>query len=380
MADVRQRKPTLRLIRVGGPFTAEQRALARDLGILDAVLVLPLLDRSTLAAVYRRSALVLMPSEREGFGLPVLEALACGTPVVASDIPALREVGAAAATYCAVGDIEAWTSAVERLLDERRVAPAQWRLRCEAAQRRAAAFSWSHYAAHVASIYTRLAQGMRMLTVLHVGKFYPPVAGGMERVVQSLCHATRGRLESRVLAVHTGPGTIEEVVEGVPVTRVGTWGAAGSVPVAPSLAAHLKRAEADIMIVHEPNPWALLSYLVARPRIPLAIWFHSEVVRPRSSTRRSTRRWPGLFTAGHVASSCRRRRSASELPRFSHTSRVSPSSRSASTPMRGRRATMCAVVRRRSARTPTGRSSSLPAGTSPTKAWTCSSARWGHCR
>src|SRR5262249_2413033 len=69
--------------------------------------------------------------------------------------------------------------------------------------------------------------------------------------------------------------------DGVPVTRVGTWGAAGSVAVAPAFARHLKRAEADVMIVHEPNPWALLSYLVARPRIPLGMWFHSEVVRPR---------------------------------------------------------------------------------------------------
>src|SRR5262245_48703136 len=124
-------------------------------------------------------------------------------------------------------------------------------------------------------------EGPRMLRVLHVGKFYPPVTGGMERVVESLCHSTRGRLDSRVLAVNTGVGTVEAVVDGVPVTRVGTWGAAGSVAVAPAFAGHLKRAEADVMIVHEPNPWALLSYLVARPRIPLGMWFHSEVVRPR---------------------------------------------------------------------------------------------------
>ena len=74
-------------MRVGGPFTAAQQAQVRELGLGDAIVVLPLLDRSTLAAVYRRCALVLMPSEREGFGLPVLEALACGTPVVASDSP-----------------------------------------------------------------------------------------------------------------------------------------------------------------------------------------------------------------------------------------------------------------------------------------------------
>jgi glycosyltransferase involved in cell wall biosynthesis len=119
-----------------------------------------------------------------------------------------------------------------------------------------------------------------MLRVLHVAKFYPPVPGGMERVVQSLCASTRGRLDSRVLAFGTGRRSVEEIVDGIPITRVGTWGAAGSVPVSPAFAARLRNAEADVMILHEPNPWALLSCLVARPRMPLAIWFHSEVVRP----------------------------------------------------------------------------------------------------
>jgi glycosyltransferase involved in cell wall biosynthesis len=147
----------LRLIRVGGPFTAAQQALVRELGLGEAVVVLPALDRSTLASVYRRSALLLMPSEREGFGLPVVEALACGTPVVASDIAALREVGGYAATYCPIDDVDAWHGAVSRLLDERAQMPAQWTLRREAGIRRAAAFSWSRYAADVVSIYARVA-------------------------------------------------------------------------------------------------------------------------------------------------------------------------------------------------------------------------------
>ena len=113
-------------IRVGGPFTAEQRALVRDLGLEPFIVVLPFLDRATLAAVYRRSALVLLPSEREGFGLPVLEALACGTPVVASDIDALREVGGDAVQYCPPEDVEAWTTTVARALTERGERPAQW--------------------------------------------------------------------------------------------------------------------------------------------------------------------------------------------------------------------------------------------------------------
>ena len=147
----------LRLVRVGGPFTAAQQAIVRELGLGEAVVVLPALDRATLAAVYRRSALLLMPSEREGFGLPVLEALACGTPVVASDVAALREVGGYAAVYCPLDDIEAWHRTVTRLLDERSQHPAQWTLRREAGIRRAAAFSWSRYASDVAAIYGRVA-------------------------------------------------------------------------------------------------------------------------------------------------------------------------------------------------------------------------------
>lgn len=120
-----------------------------------------------------------------------------------------------------------------------------------------------------------------MLRVLHIGKFYPPVPGGIERVVQSLCQVAKGRLDSRVLAFNTTARTVQEVVDGIPVTRVGTWGAAGSVSIAPAFFAHLRKPDADVMILHEPNPWALLSFAVARPRIPFAIWFHSEVVRPK---------------------------------------------------------------------------------------------------
>src|SRR5262245_5239921 len=102
----------------------------------------------------------------------------------------------------------------------------------------------------------------------------------MERVVHSLCAVTKGRLDSQVLVFNTAARTVREDVDGVPVTRVSTWGNAGSVPVAPSLASELSRLDADVMILHEPNPWALVSYAAVRPRIPLAIWFHSEVVRP----------------------------------------------------------------------------------------------------
>ena len=119
-----------------------------------------------------------------------------------------------------------------------------------------------------------------MMRVLHVAKFYPPAPGGMERVVETLCRASAGLVESRVLALNQGRRTVDEIVDGIPVTRVGVLARAGSVPIAPSLGWHLRHASADLIVLHEPNPWALLSYALAPPRVPLVIWYHSDVVRP----------------------------------------------------------------------------------------------------
>ena len=90
----------------------------------------------------------------------MLEALACGTPIIASDIDALREVGGAAVEYCPAEDIEVWASAVARMLAERRDDPAGWRARRTAGIERAATFSWSHYTAEVVALYLRLAAGV----------------------------------------------------------------------------------------------------------------------------------------------------------------------------------------------------------------------------
>jgi glycosyltransferase involved in cell wall biosynthesis len=119
-----------------------------------------------------------------------------------------------------------------------------------------------------------------MKTVLHVGKFYPPVSGGMERVVETVCHASEGLVESYVLAMNASRETVEETRDGVRVIRVGTIGSAGSVAIAPGFAAALGRARADLLVLHEPNPWALLSYAIVHPLPRVAIWYHSDVVRP----------------------------------------------------------------------------------------------------
>jgi len=156
-AGARKSVPELRLVRIGGPLTDGQRALAQSLGVLEAIVELPTLDREQLADRYRRAALVLLPSEREGFGLPLVEAMACGTPVVASAIPALREVGGDAATYCAPGDIASWVTTVTTLLDEKSHDAGAWRARRDACVRQAARFDWTSYAREMTELYFQVA-------------------------------------------------------------------------------------------------------------------------------------------------------------------------------------------------------------------------------
>ncbi len=145
-----------RLIKAGGALSADQAAQAQRLGIAGAIVSLPPLSRPVLASVYRRAALVLQPSESEGFGLPVAEALACGTAILASDLPVLREVAESAADYQPVGDVPSWTSAILSLLDERQRSPDAWLSRRSDRLARARHFSWSAHADHLVSLYREI--------------------------------------------------------------------------------------------------------------------------------------------------------------------------------------------------------------------------------
>jgi glycosyltransferase involved in cell wall biosynthesis len=110
------------------------------------------LTRGQLAELYRRAAAVLVPSDAEGFGLPVIEALACAAPVVASDIPVLREVGGCAVNYCAVADVDAWASEIHRIVQDQLNAPPTRAARLA----RASIYSWSNHARIIAETYLKL--------------------------------------------------------------------------------------------------------------------------------------------------------------------------------------------------------------------------------
>jgi glycosyltransferase involved in cell wall biosynthesis len=150
-ASVRAHHPELKLVQVGGEWTFTQREQIARHSLEEHIHQPRNLKRATIAELYRRAALVLLPSEAEGFGLPVIEALACGGIVVASDINVLREVGENAVVYCSTADVEAWTETVDKLLLSPELAPER-----EIRLSRARCFSWSEHTRIIAEAYKRL--------------------------------------------------------------------------------------------------------------------------------------------------------------------------------------------------------------------------------
>jgi glycosyltransferase involved in cell wall biosynthesis len=106
-----------------------------------------------LPALYAGAALFVYPSRVEGFGFPPLEAMATGTPVIASDTSSLAENLSGAAELVRVADAEAWFGALERLLDD---VGLQERLR-ESGLRRAKEFTWERTARETLACYEELA-------------------------------------------------------------------------------------------------------------------------------------------------------------------------------------------------------------------------------
>ncbi len=98
------------VLAVGADRAHKNFALAEDLGF-PCVRARGVSDEE-LVRLYAGARVVLVPSREEGFGLPVLEAFMCGVPVVASDIPALREVSGGLASLVPVDDVPAWRAAV----------------------------------------------------------------------------------------------------------------------------------------------------------------------------------------------------------------------------------------------------------------------------
>lgn len=148
------RKDFLLYVGDGGPRKGLQTLRAARLPFVHAGPPDNFVSDDELLRLYREAGALVLPSFYEGFGLSLLEAMACGAPCIASDDPALLEVSQGAALHFPRGNAAALKSALERVLRD----PA---LREELSQRgleRARAFRWSDCAARHAEVYREAAE------------------------------------------------------------------------------------------------------------------------------------------------------------------------------------------------------------------------------
>jgi glycosyltransferase involved in cell wall biosynthesis len=147
-ALVRRTHPNAQLVIAGDdPRHPEVRKAASRLP--EGSVTLPgRLPESAVPDLYRGAAVVVLPSRAEGFGLPVIEALACGAPVVCSDLPVLREIADGVAVFCDPTDPAAFAQAMGAILD----APGN-PVRRQLGIERARSYTWKRAAEQTVAAY-----------------------------------------------------------------------------------------------------------------------------------------------------------------------------------------------------------------------------------
>lgn len=151
--------PDLGLVVVAAQDAAHQafQRLAAQLGLVDRVLILDSQTPAALARLYNLAEVFVYPSERESFGLPPLEALACGAPTVAMNLSSLPEILQGGALLVDGKDVQRWVDVVAGVLSDAA-------LRSELAQRgvaRAAGFDWAGCAQKTLDVYSAVAAQSR---------------------------------------------------------------------------------------------------------------------------------------------------------------------------------------------------------------------------
>jgi glycosyltransferase involved in cell wall biosynthesis len=150
-----------RLVVVGGPWRGREAASAVTAAlshaashdVQDRIDVVGAVSASRLAALYRGAALFMFVSRYEGFGLPVLEAMANGVPVIASNAGALPEIGGAAALYVDPDDIDGLAAAIVQIVSD----PQRKATMVSAGRQQSARYSWQDAAKRTVRVYERVA-------------------------------------------------------------------------------------------------------------------------------------------------------------------------------------------------------------------------------
>jgi glycosyltransferase involved in cell wall biosynthesis len=163
------------LVCVGGRPEADLRTRQRAeaAGIVDRLRLLGQVADEALPAIYQGATLFLYPTLYEGFGLPVVEAMAAGVPVITSNTSALREVGEGYAQLVNPLDVEALARAIAQCMAD----PNHRASLAELGKRRAREFSWERTARRTLAVYKSVLEGTPIANLTASGTYQMPKSG-----------------------------------------------------------------------------------------------------------------------------------------------------------------------------------------------------------
>jgi glycosyltransferase involved in cell wall biosynthesis len=150
---IRSSERPYRLLQVGGIFAESQQRLIDELDIANHITQVPSMPNRQLVDLYNAADAFAFPSLYEGFGIPLIEAMACGVPVVCSESDLFREVCSDAALFVDSQNAEAFAAALARTLSDKALATT---LRARGLDR-AQHFSWERCARETLAVYQLLA-------------------------------------------------------------------------------------------------------------------------------------------------------------------------------------------------------------------------------
>lgn len=145
----------VRLWRTGGNFTPQQEEYIQFNNLAEDILDFGIIDDEQLVLIYNSSDILLAPSLYEGFGLTILEAMACGLPVITSNCSSLPEVAGDAAILIEPNNIDNIINAVKMLINRKDL----YKELIDKGIMRAKQFSWQHTANQVYEIYQNVLLG-----------------------------------------------------------------------------------------------------------------------------------------------------------------------------------------------------------------------------
>ncbi len=149
----KESRSELKLVLAGKKsWTSEEvNPLIDSLGLRPHIVELGYVPHADLPFLYSGAAMLVFPSLWEGFGLPVIEAMACGTPVVTSNVSSLPEVAGGAAVLVDPNSVDEISDGMRRILDDGALREDL----CARGRKRAEAFTWERTARQTLDVYAR---------------------------------------------------------------------------------------------------------------------------------------------------------------------------------------------------------------------------------